>query len=501
MTEKKDLGHGPVEEQPLTAQQQQELHEQEQYFRQAFCSVSCPPLPESLSADAMWEKICSGAGDHQVTVDPASMQEETAQQPQQETEAAPQKGKVIPFPQRTGKKERARRRTLAVACTLVLVVGLSVAYWQLRGPLGQVQGIVSGNSQASTAESAESAAAEATAADADTQTEESVEAVEEAAAPMMAAPPEEETASDETASGGAGQTEQRSAETQDAAIAPQSAQPQQEQATVHPKMQQEQNETDSQREELRQRILASIDAGQQEQSAEGNPDTGGSGQQQANQLTAQSAEATAEEPVEESVEESVEAVVPEQAETTDDTQQSDSVSILKNMMENAKENQPQSFQLKNGSVNYDPASGEVTVMDLNQQQTATLSLPAGAQVFASDVTLAAIVPDEQAQTVTLTLYSVEDLQNPQAVSTVTHQGELFDAYQSVSDSYTLVTSVWFDREQVEGGNFLPQVNGAELSPDQINIIEGYEQGDQVNYLITTTITPDSVKTRADLYLN
>ena len=495
MTEKKDLGHGPVEEQPLTAQQQQELHEQEQYFRQAFCSVSCPPLPESLSADAMWEKICSGAGDHQVTVDPASMQEEL----RQETEAAPQKGKVIPFPQRTGKKERARRRrTLAVACTLVLVVGLSVAYWQLRGPLGQVQGIVSGNSQASTAESAESAAAEATAADADTQTEESAEAVEEAAAPMMAAPPEEETASDETASGGAGQTEQRSAETQDAAIAPQSAQPQQEQATVHPKMQQEQNETDSQREELRQRILASIDAGQQEQSTEGNPDTGGSGQQQANQLTAQSAEATAEEPVEESVE----AVVPEQeAETAGDTQEGGSVSILKNMMENAKESQPQSFQLKNGSVNYDPASGEVTVMDLNQQQTATLSLPAGAQVFASDVTLAAIVPDEQAQTVTLTLYSVEDLQNPQAVSTVTHQGELFDAYQSVSDSYTLVTSVWFDREQVEGGNFLPQVNGVELSPAQINIIEGYEQGDQVNYLITTTITPDSVKTRADLYLN
>lgn len=494
MTEKKDLGYGPVEEEPLSERQQQELHEQEQYFRQAFCSVSCPPLPESLSADAMWEKICSGAGDHQVTVDPASMQEEL----RQETEAAPQKGKVIPFPQRTGKKERARRRrTLAVACTLVLVVGLSVAYWQLRGPLGQVQGIVSGNSQASTAESAESSAAEATAADADTQTEESAEAVEEAAAPMMAAPPEEETASDETASGGAGQTEQRSAETQDAAIAPQSAQPQQEQATVHPKVQQEQNETDSQREELRQRILASIDAGQQEQSTEGNPDTGGSGQQQANQLTAQSAEATAEEPVEESVE----AVVPEQAETTGDTQQSDSVSILKNMMENAKENQPQSFQLKNGSVNYDPASGEVTVMDLNQQQTATLSLPAGAQVFASDVTLAAIVPDEQAQTVTLTLYSVEDLQNPQAVSTVTHQGELFDAYQSVSDSYTLVTSVWFDREQVEGGEFLPQVNGAELSPDQINIIEGYEQGDQVNYLITTTITPDSVKTRADLYLN
>lgn len=494
MTEKKDLGYGPVEEQPLSERQQQELHEQEQYFRQAFCSVSCPPLPESLSADAMWEKICSGAGDHQVTVDPVSMQEEL----RQETEAAPQKGKVIPFPQRTGKKERARRRrTLAVACTLVLVVGLSVAYWQLRGPLGQVQGIVSGNSQASTAESTEAATAEAPAADAEMETEESAESVEEAAMPMLAASPEEEAVLDETASGSGEQTEQ-SFEEQDTAIAPQSGQPQQEQATVQPKMQQEQNETDSQREELRQRILASIDAGQQEQSTEGNPDTGGSGQQQANQLTAQSAEATAEEPVEESVE----AVVPEQeAETAGDTQEGGSVSILKNMMENAKESQPQSFQLKNGSVTYDPSSGEVTVMDLNQQPVATLSLPAGAQVFASDVTLAAIVPDEQAQTVTLTLYSVEDLQNPQAVSTVTHQGELFDAYQSVSDSYTLVTSVWFDREQVEGGNFLPQVNGVELSPDQINIIEGYEQGDQVNYLITTTITPDSVKTRADLYLN
>ena len=51
------------------------------------------------------------------------------------------------------------------------------------------------------------------------------------------------------------------------------------------------------------------------------------------------------------MEESVEAVVPEQeAETAGDTQEGGSVSILKNMMENAKESQPQSFQLKNGSV-------------------------------------------------------------------------------------------------------------------------------------------------------
>ncbi len=100
MTEKKDLGYGPVEEEPLSERQQQELHEQEQYFRQAFCSVSCPPLPESLSADAMWEKICSGAGDHQVTVDPASMQEEL----RQETEAAPQRERLSPSRSAPGKR-------------------------------------------------------------------------------------------------------------------------------------------------------------------------------------------------------------------------------------------------------------------------------------------------------------------------------------------------------------------------------------------------------------
>ena len=33
--------------------------------------------------------------------------------------------------------------------------------------------------------------------------------------------------------------------------------------------------------------------------------------------------------------------------------------------------------------------------------------------------------------------------------------------------YTMVTSVWFDREQVENGDFLPQVNGEELSPDLV----------------------------------
>lgn len=489
MTEKKDMGHGSMEEQPLTAQQQQQLQEQEQYFRQAFGSVSCPALPKGLSADAMWEKICSGAGDHQVTVDPSSLEEKA---PQQEQQAPAQKGKVIPFPQRSGKKERTRRRrTLAVACTLVLVVGLSVAYWQLRGALGQIQGIVSSDSQASTAEPSEAAAAEAAAADADMKTEESAESVEEAAAPMLMSAPTEEEALDDTASGSAEQTEPRT-EQAEATAAPQAEQ----QEPAQPKAQQE-PAAGTQREELRQRILASIGAGQQP--AEENPDTGGSTQQE-NQLTAQSAGVTAEEPVAEAVEESAETLMPEQAETTGGEQEG-GVSILKNMMESAKENQPQSFPLKNGSVTYDPVSGEVEVMDLNQQPAATLTLPEGAQVFASDVTLAAIVPDEQTQTVTLTLYSVEDLQNPQAVSTVTHQGELFDAYQSVSDSYTLVTSVWFDREQVENGDFLPQVNGEELSPDQINIIEGYEQGDQVNYLITTTITPDSVKTRADLYLN
>ena len=170
-------------------------------------------------------------------------------------------------------------------------------------------------------------------------------------------------------------------------------------------------------------------------------------------------------------------------------------------MQSAKENHQQTFELKNGSAVYNPESGTVSLLGLNGDTVQTLSVPEGAQVFASGDTMAQVVPDEQGQSVTMTLYNLEDLQNPQAVNTVVHQGELFDAYQSVSDSYTLVTSVWFDRQQVENGEFLPQVNGEELSPEQLNVVEGYGQDGKVNYLITTTLTPDSVKTRADLYLN
>ena len=44
----------------------------------------------------------------------------------------------------------------------------------------------------------------------------------------------------------------------------------------------------------------------------------------------------------------------------------------------------------------------------------------------------------------------------------------------------MVTSIWYTREQVEAGEFLPQVNGVEIQPEQVNVISGYENGEQVN---------------------
>ena len=68
MTEKK---MNPDQE--LTQEEQQLLEKEQQFFKQQFSSLPSPKLPGSLSAQAMWEKICAGEGDHQVTVDPTQM--------------------------------------------------------------------------------------------------------------------------------------------------------------------------------------------------------------------------------------------------------------------------------------------------------------------------------------------------------------------------------------------------------------------------------------------
>ena len=487
MTEKKDL-HKEVQN-DLTAEEQSQLIEEERYFHQYFACVPCPELPKSLRADAIWEKICAGGGDHQVTVDPNTLQPtQTESQPE-----AKQSEKVIPFPKKAAKPARKiglYRRGWAIACTLVLVVGLSLAYWKINRSMGTAQDLVARSSDTAAAESASPReAAELTEEAAGAQTQESApqeEQMQVEQAPMMASAPESQSAAPQEADQAATATEQTadapsaySAQTQDA--------PQVDQAA------------DSQREELRQRILESLGTAQgqssQEKSDEENPDTGGSATTTAEQPSVEeSAVVAAEQPA-------VEQAASEQSGEEASSGDSKENNLLKNVLESAKENHQQTFELKNGSVVYNPESGTVSLLGLNGDTVQTLSVPEGARVFASGDTMAQVVPDEQGQSVTMTLYNLEDLQNPQAVNTVVHQGELFDAYQSVSDSYTLVTSVWFDRQQVENGEFLPQVNGEELSPEQVNVVEGYGQDGKVNYLITTTLTPDSVKTRADLYLN
>ena len=140
MTEKK---MNPDRE--LTPEEQQQLEGEEQFFKQQFSSLPSPKLPGSLSAQAMWEKICAGEGDHQITVDPTQMESPAPQKPE---------GKVLDFPGSHKTEEKPKRnltvhrRRWAIACTLVLVVGLSAAYWKWQRPMEQMKDMVTAESAA-----------------------------------------------------------------------------------------------------------------------------------------------------------------------------------------------------------------------------------------------------------------------------------------------------------------------------------------------------------------
>ena len=434
MTEKK---MNPDQE--LTQEEQQQLEGEEQFFKQQFSSLPSPKLPGSLSAQAMWEKICAGEGDHQITVDPTQMEPPAPQKPE---------GKVLDFPGSHKTEEKPKRnltvhrRRWAIACTLVLVVGLSAAYWKWQRPMEQMKDMVT----------AESAA------------EQPVEEVAEEAA--------EDTASAESANGqpslkmGASktsaQTEQPAEEPQEE---PQVAAASQSQV-VTSAQQTTQEQPASARDQLRQQILNSISmaADAQEESVS---------------LT------ESEEPV---------------AETAEAAEEETQPFSIKSVMENALDSQPQTLSLKNGSLTYQPTTGEAVLSDKSGKQASALQLEKNAAVLASESCFAVLCPQET-QTVTMTVYDAQDLSAPQQVQQVTHQGELFDSYPSGAGSFTMVTSIWYTREQVEAGEFLPQVNGVEIQPEQVNVISGYENGEQVNYLLTTTVSKDTQKTRIELYLD
>lgn len=428
----------------LTQEEQQQLAGEEQFFKQQFSSLPSPKLPGSLSAQAMWEKICAGEGDHQITVDPAQMEPQAPQKPE---------GKVIDFPgSKTEEKPKRNltlhRRRWAIACTLVLVVGLSAAYWKWQRPMEQMKDMVTtkGAAVQPVEELVEEEAAEQTSEDTAPVEQQNSQPSLKMAAPQQqepqvapaSQPPEQEPPAEAVLA------EEQPEETQEAQQ-PMQAQP------------------SSAREQLQQQILNSIsmaaDAG-----AESEMPT------------------ESEEPVAESAGEEAQPF------------------SIKSVMENAMDTQPQTLSLKNGSLTYQAATGEAVLSDKSGNRAAVLQLEEDAIVLASESCFAVLCP-QQAQTVTMTVYDAQDLSNPKQVQQVTHQGELFDSYPSGAGSFTMVTSIWYTREQVEAGEFLPQVNGVEVQPEQVHLISGYENGEQVNYLLTTTVSKDAQKTRAELYLD
>lgn len=441
MTEKK---MNPDRE--LTQEEQQQLAGEEQFFKQQFSSLPSPKLPGSLSAQAMWEKICAGEGDHQITVDPAQMEPQAPQKPE---------GKVIDFPgSKTEEKPKRNltlhRRRWAIACTLVLVVGLSAAYWKWQGPMEQMKDMLTVESTAEqpVEEVAEEAAEQTSEDTAPVEQQNSLPSLKKSAPlqepqqePQVAPasqPPEQEPQAEAVLA------EEQPEETQEAQQ-PMQAQP------------------SSAREQLQQQILNSISM-------------------------AADAGAESEMPIES--EEPVAESAGEEAQPFS----------IKSVMENAMDTQPQTLSLKNGSLTYQAATGEAVLSDKSGNRAAVLQLEEDAIVLASENCFAVLCP-QQAQTVTMTVYDAQDLSNPKQVQQVTHQGELFDSYPSGAGSFTMVTSIWYTREQVEAGEFLPQVNGVEVQPEQVNVISGYENGEQVNYLLTTTVSKDVQKTRAELYLD
>ena len=438
MTEKK---MNPDRE--LTQEEQQQLAGEEQFFKQQFSSFPSPKLPGSLSAQAMWEKICAGEGDHQITVDPAQMEPQAPQKPE---------GKVIDFPgSKTEEKPKRNltlhRRRWAIACTLVLVVGLSAAYWKWQRPMEQMKDML-------TVESTAEQPVEEVAEEAAEQTSEDTAPVEQQnSLPSLkkSAPLQEPQEEPQVA---AAMQEEPQAE----AVLPEE-QPEETQEAQQPM----QAQPSSAREQLQQQILNSIsmaaDAGVE------------------SEMPTES-----EEPVAESAGEEAQPF------------------SIKSVMENAMDTQPQTLSLKNGSLTYQAATGEAVLSDKSGNRAAVLQLEEDAIVLASESCFAVLCP-QQAQTVTMTVYDAQDLSNPKQVQQVTHQGELFDSYPSGAGSFTMVTSIWYTREQVEAGEFLPQVNGVEVQPEQVNVISGYENGEQVNYLLTTTVSKDTQKTRIELYLD
>ncbi len=458
MTENKKIIE---DETPLTPEEEEELLREQEYFKNCFSKVSCPPLPESLSAENIWNKICAGEGDRQIFAEP-NLEEPFLEQ--QEAAQEKKMGKRIDFPlnEEINQKQQnkvvsvgAKKHRWAIACTLVLAVGLSAVYWKMKEPMKTADMVV------------ENAAPQEM--DSDSKMSEKEEQKSESkllmgkqkAVPKVASAPQ--------------QLEQQA----DLQKSEQQELPKQDEKAKQPE------EQTVQQEKLQERMAEHPDA---EKKAESEP------REQLHQkiLAALSQEKASEkESAKEENSEAVQFALEAQG-------------ISENMAEAIEDSEPpadeQEYSLKNGSLSYSAQNGKTVVYDKDQKQTASIQLPTDAQIITGDHYLFAVTSDEESQMVRVIEYNLTDLSNPVQGAQFSQQGELFDLYRSGASSCTVVTSVWFTKEQVEAGAFLPMVNGQEFSAENVQVIEGYSEQGKINYILTTTLTEGSVTTRGDLYL-
>lgn len=486
--------------------EEQDLKKEEAFFKHQFASFPCPTLPEALSAENIWEKICADEGDHQITVEPGSVEPLQEQERQTGAENADKRGELIEFPKKEQSKTKKvvslpqRRRRLAMACTLVMVIGLSAAFWKLSDSAKSAPDLVANDSVKSEesqeeilfSEPMDAAPQMASAQEADAQepVEDTLDQVmmeqetsdEDAEILMQSAPiPESE------------EQPQEEAATEEIALANEEVQTEGEPEAYSEEM----NGMSAEKEMLRSSILESLNAEQAVQSS-GNTVKSKSATPSSEEDTGEETEIAVEEMVEEFAEEEVEEVDLSE-EPADEETESENAPKPKRIV-NLPQKKKQVYQTKTLSVEYEPASGQVVLFNAGGKEQSTLQVQENAQISVSENMISAISPNVEADYVTLTIYSIKDAKNPKEIISTKNQGELFDSYQTGTDSYTVVTSVWFTAEQVDAGEFLPMVNDEELSPEQVNIIQGYGVAGKVNYLVTTTLSFDGVKTRADLYL-
>ena len=454
----------------------------EQYIRELFSCADCPPLPESLSPENMWKKISQGQGDGQITVPASAMDDfsaQTAEDNSIQVDFAPQsqekketKAKVLTL---SRKKHR-----VALACSLLLVVGVSAAFWKLSPAMEKADDLAAPMEEPQNAmpEMAEGKAEETPytldeKSVPETSQDEVVKEEPEEMEPLGAAEtgskveaiPAEDSMILEAAEES---TEEEMPQEEDELppVLPAADQPQ------------EPIDPDSPKAQLQARMLDSLAA--------------------AAQVQADIQEHEEKESLEEAPETPEEVEIEEINPSTGGGEEPKESFLA--TIKQQKNLQPKTYKMDNGKLIHNPTAGTVELYDVTGEKKSTVNVGTNVKVLAGGESFCTILEDSEKDSVTMSVYHAEDLSAPVLKESVSHQGQLFDCYQTGADSYTLVTSIWFDRQQIEAGDCLPKVDGVEISPEKVNIIEGYGETERVNYLLTSIVKNSSRKTRADLYL-